>query len=73
VVERLVLCAEWLHRQNGNTVAAALLLLARERVGHYNYGLVGGPTQTFMPWGSKPGDPVPTLRQHDRSHADGRW
>jgi len=26
-----------------------------------------------MPWGSKPGDPVPTLRQHDRSHADGRW
>jgi len=68
---RPVLCTEWLHRQSSNTVAAILPLLAREHVGCYNWGLVAGRTQTFMPWGSNPGDPVPALWQHDLFYADG--
>ena len=68
---RPVLCTEWLHRQSSNTVVAILPLLAREHVGCYNWGLVAGRTQTFMPWGSNPGDPVPALWQHDLFYADG--
>jgi hypothetical protein len=69
---RPVLCTEWLHRPGGNTVAAILPLLAKEKTGAYNWGLVAGRTQTYMPWGSKKGDPAPALWQHDLFHGDGR-
>jgi hypothetical protein len=70
--DRPIICTEWLHRQSGNTVESILPLFQRERVGCYNWGLVFGRTQTYMPWGSQPGDPVPELWQHDLFHADGK-
>jgi len=68
---RPILCTEWLHRQSGNTVETTLPVFHAERVGCYNWGLVFGRTQTYMPWGSKPGDPVPEIWQHDLFHPDG--
>ena len=43
----------------------------QDRIGGYHWGLVAGRTQTYMPWGSKPGDPMPEVWQHDVFHADG--
>jgi hypothetical protein len=69
---RPTLCTEWLHRPNGNTFADILPLFARNRVGWFHWGLVAGRTQTFMPWGSKPGDPAPARWQHDVFRPDGK-
>lgn len=68
---RPVLCTEWLHRQSGSTVEEILPSFQAQRVGCTNWGLVYGRTQTYLPWGSKPGDPVPALWQHDLLHPDG--
>jgi len=69
---RPVICTEFLHRQSGNTFAAILPIFNELDVGRYNWGLVAGRTQTYMPWGSKKGDPMPAVWQHDVFHADGR-
>jgi hypothetical protein len=69
--ERPIVCTEWLIRQNGNTFASILPILARHRAGGYHWGLVAGRTQTYLPWGFKPGDPIPEIWQHDVFHADG--
>ena len=68
---RPVLCTEWLLRQGGNTPQTLLPLFRDRKIGCYNWGLVAGRTQTFMPWGSAPGTPVPKLWQHDLFHKDG--
>ena len=31
-------------------------------------GFVNGKTQTDLPWGHRPGDPVPKIWQHDLYH-----
>ena len=69
--ERPLLCTEWLHRPRGNTFAAILPQFEAYNVGWYHWGLVAGRTQTYMPWGSKLGDPMPELWQHDVLHPDG--
>jgi hypothetical protein len=69
---RPVLCTEWLHRQSGNTFETILPIFAADRIGSYHWGLVAGRTQTYMPWGSKPDDPMPNVWQHDVLHADGK-
>ncbi|HOX39171.1 MAG TPA: non-reducing end alpha-L-arabinofuranosidase family hydrolase [Candidatus Brocadiia bacterium] len=69
---RPVICTEWLHRQSGNTFESILPIFAENRIGWYHWGLVAGRTQTFMPWGSKPGDPIPETWQHDVFHPDGK-
>ena len=69
---RPVICTEFLRRGVGNTFAAVLPLFAERRVGWYNWGLVAGRTQTYMPWGSKKGEPMPKVWQHDMLHPDGR-
>ena len=69
---RPVLCTEWLHRQSGNTFETVLPIFAQRRIGAYHWGLVAGRTQTYMPWGSKKGDPMPQPWQHDVMHADGK-
>jgi hypothetical protein len=68
---RPVLCTEWLHRQSGNTFETILPVFAQNRIGGYHWGLAAGRTQTYMPWGSKQGDPMPDVWQHDAFHADG--
>jgi hypothetical protein len=69
---RPVICTEWLLRQGGNTFEALLPLFLEHRVGCYNWGLVAGRTQTFMPWGSEPGAPEPSVWQHDVFRANGK-
>jgi hypothetical protein len=69
---RPVICTECLRRGVGNTFAALLPLFAEHKVGWYNWGLVAGRIQTYMPWGSKKGDPMPKIWQHDMLHPDGR-
>ncbi len=69
--ERPLLCTEWLHRPRGNTFAAILPLFDAYQVGWYHWGLVAGRTQTYLLWGSEPGDPTPELWQHDVLHPDG--
>jgi hypothetical protein len=68
---RPVLCTEWLLRQSGNTFETVLPIFAAGRIGSYHWGLVAGRTQTYMPWGSKKGDPMPKIWQHDVFRTDG--
>lgn len=69
---RPVVCTEWLRRQTGNTFQALLPLFRKEKIGCYNWGLVAGRTQTYMPWGSPKGAPMPELWQHDILRKDGQ-
>jgi hypothetical protein len=69
---RPVICTECLRRQVGNTFEAFLPIFSENRIGWYNWGLVAGRTQTYMHWGSKKGDPMPKIWQHDIFHPDGR-
>jgi hypothetical protein len=69
---RPVICTECLRRQVGNTFDAILPVFAEHNVGWYNWGLVAGRTQTYMHWGSKKGDPMPKVWQHDIFHSDGK-
>lgn len=68
---RPVICTEFLRRQVGNTFASILPLFAASDIGWYNWGLVAGKTQTYMPWGSRPGDAMPRIWQHDTLRPDG--
>jgi len=68
---RPLICTEFLCRQLGNTFAAILPIFAEYQVGWYNWGLVAGRTQTYMPWGSKEGDAMPKVWQHDIFHPNG--
>ena len=67
---RPVICTEWLNRPLHSTVPEELPIFAAEHVGCIHWGLVNGKTQTNYPWGSKAGDPLPTLWQHDRCHTN---
>lgn len=69
---RPVICTEWLNRLSGNTFAAILPIFREHNVGWYQWGFVAGRTQTYLPWGSKEGDPTPPIWQHDLLHPDGR-
>jgi hypothetical protein len=69
---RPVLCTEWLNRPGGNTFASILPLFAEHGIGGYHWGLVAGRTQTYMHWGSKKGDPMPAVWQHDVFLPDGK-
>ncbi|MBO3842286.1 MAG: cellulase family glycosylhydrolase [Candidatus Brockarchaeota archaeon] len=68
---RPILCTEFLRRQVGNTFSAILPIFRQHHVGWYFWGLVAGKTQTYLDWGSKPGDPPPRVWQHDLLHPDG--
>ncbi|CAN5311350.1 hypothetical protein BH09ACT8_BH09ACT8_25890 [soil metagenome] len=49
---RPVLCTEYLARTKGSTVEDILPIAKRHNVGAYNWGLVAGKTQTYLPWDS---------------------
>jgi hypothetical protein len=71
--ERPILCTEYMARGAGSTLAGALPILSKQRVGAYIWGLVAGRSQTNYPWDSwqRPyrTDPVPWF--HDLFHANG--
>ena len=67
---RPVLCTEWMARP-GSTCEGILPFLKDQKIGCWNWGLVAGRTQTYFPWGSKPGSPEPTPWHHDILRKDG--
>jgi hypothetical protein len=68
---RPALCTEWLIRPNGNIPETLLPVFHANKVGAYNWGLVGGRTQTYYPWGSPKGAPEPKSWSHDLIRRDG--
>lgn len=71
---RPLLCTEYLARPLGSTIEDILPIAKRHNVGAYNWGLVAGRTQTFLPWDSwnHPYRKEPQVWFHDLLHADGR-
>lgn len=49
---RPLICTEYMARGNGSTFAGSLPVLKKDGVAAYNWGLVAGKTQTFLPWDS---------------------
>jgi hypothetical protein len=49
---RPVLCTEYMARPNGSTFQGILPIAKREHVAAINWGMVGGKTQTYLPWDS---------------------
>ena len=45
--------------------------MKKNKVADYNWGLVAGKTQTYMPWRSKEGDPEPEEWHHGIFRKDG--
>lgn len=68
---RPVICTEWMARGGGSRFETHLPFFKEDKVGCWNWGLVAGRTQTFYPWGSKPGSPEPALWHHDIFRKDG--
>ncbi len=62
---RPLICTEWMNRPLGSTIASILPIFYQDRVGSMFWGLVNGETQTNYHWGSKAGDPLPRVWQHD--------
>ncbi len=67
---RPMICTEWLNRPRQSTVADVLPVFYQEDIGALHWGLVNGKTQTHLPWGHRPGDPAPTVWQHDLYTSD---
>ena len=67
---RPVLCTEWMAR-GGSRFETHLPFFRENRIACWNWGLVGGRTQTYFPWGSPKGAPEPKLWHHDILRADG--
>jgi hypothetical protein len=70
-LERPLLCTEWLHRINDNTYDRILPLFAASNTGWYQWGLVKGRTQTYLPWKQNQEKAPAGVWQHDVFHADG--
>jgi hypothetical protein len=49
---RPILCTEYMARGNGSTFEGSLPVGKKDHVAMYNWGLVAGKTQTFLPWDS---------------------
>lgn len=49
---RPILCTEYMARGNGSTFEGSLPIAKKYNVAAYNWGLVAGKTQTFLPWDS---------------------
>jgi hypothetical protein len=68
---RPMLCTEWLARGQGSRFETHLPYFKERKIACWNWGLVAGRTQTYFPWGSKPGSSEPTPWHHDILRADG--
>ncbi len=67
---RPLINTEWMNRPRGSGILSNLEVFYNEKVGCMLWGLVNGKTQTDLPWGHRPGDPVPKVWQHDLYHGD---
>jgi len=65
---RPILCTEYMARPRGSTFQTILPIAKKHNIGAYNWGLVAGKTQTYLPWDSwqKPYvDRQPAVWLHD--------
>jgi hypothetical protein len=51
-LNRPMICTEYLARTMGSTIEGILPIAHRHNVGVYNWGLIAGKTQTYLPWDS---------------------
>lgn len=70
---RPMMCTEYLAREEGSTVEGILPIAKKRGVGVYNWGLIAGRTQTYLPWDSwdKPYKEAPKTWFHDLIQPDG--
>lgn len=73
-IGRPIVCTEYLARPLGSTIEGILPIAKRRNVGAFNWGLVAGKTQTYLPWDSwdHPYSTAPTPWFHDLLQPDGR-
>jgi hypothetical protein len=73
-LQRPMLCTEYLARSLGSTMEGILPIARQHDVGAFNWGLVAGKTQTFLPWDSwdNPSAPPPKVWFSDLLQPDGR-
>jgi hypothetical protein len=72
---RPILCTEYMARGNNSTFQGTLPIAKKYRVAAYNWGLVAGKTQTWLPWDSwqKPYvDREPAVWFHEVFRTDGK-
>lgn len=72
---RPLLCTEYMARGNHSTFEGTLPIAKKYHVAAYNWGLVAGKTQTYLPWDSwqKPyTDRQPAVWHHEIFHTDGQ-
>ncbi len=71
---RPILCTEYLARPQGSTVEGILPIAKRRNIAAYNWGLVAGKTQTYLPWDSwdQPNFAPPKVWFSDLLLLDGR-
>lgn len=70
VHNRPLINTEWMNRPAGSTIKDNLSVFYSGKVGCMLWGLVNGKTQTDLPWGHRPGDPVSAVWQHDLYKGD---
>lgn len=71
---RPLLCTEYMARPVGSTFQGILPIAKKYKVAAYNWGLVAGKTQTYLPWDSWQHpyvDRTPEVWFHDIFHEDG--
>lgn len=73
-IGRPLICTEYLARPLGSTIEGILPIAKRRNVGAFNWGLVAGKTQTYLPWDSwdHPYSTAPAPWFHDLLQPDGR-
>jgi hypothetical protein len=69
---RPVICTGWLQREQRNTFKDILPLFSQFGVGWYNWGLVRGKTQLYIPWNTSGKDSDPKLWGQDLLNDDGK-
>jgi hypothetical protein len=68
---RPILCTEWLARPFGSTLFTHLDYFQSEKIGAIHWGLVAGRSQTYYPWKSPEGAPMPRMWFHDVLYSNG--
>jgi hypothetical protein len=71
---RPLLCTEYMARGNKSTFEGTMPIAKRYKVAAYNWGLVAGKTQTYLPWDSWKSpyiDRQPAIWFHEIFQTDG--
>ena len=77
VLDRPIICTEWMARPMDSRISDQLALLHERNIGGFQWGLVKGRTQTWLPWPddlvrAHGGNPDRNIWFHDLLHEDGQ-